>query len=52
MLGPDFSGPNDAEQIKGQFLYSASQNPDKPELFPGWNGEHISGHAAYASWDH
>jgi hypothetical protein len=53
VLGPDFQwAPNDAEQIKGQFLYSASQNPDKPELFPGWNGEHISGHAAYASWDH
>jgi hypothetical protein len=53
VLGPDFQwAPNDAEQVKGQFLYAASQNPNQPQLFSGWNGEYVSGHAAYASWDH
>ena len=53
VFGPDFQwAPNDGDQVKGQFLYSLSQAPDHPELFPGWTGEHVSGHAAYASWDH
>jgi hypothetical protein len=53
VFGPDFQwAPNDGDQIKGQFLYSLSQAPDHPELFAGWTGQHVSGHAAYASWDH
>jgi len=53
VFGPDFLwAPNDGDRVKGQFLYSLSQTPNRPELFPGWTGEHVNGHAAYASWDH
>ncbi len=53
VFGPDFQyAPNDVDQVKGQFLYALSQAPDHPELFAGWTGQHVSGHAAYASWDH
>ena len=53
VFGPDFQwAPNDDDQVKGQFLYSLSQSPDHPELFAGWTGQHMTGHAAYASWDH
>jgi len=53
VFGPDFQwAPNDGDQVKGQFLYSASQTPNQPQLFSGWTGQRISGHAAYASWDH
>ena len=53
VFGPDFQwAPNDGDQVKGQFLYSLSQSPNHPELFSGWTGQHVTGHAAYASWDH
>ncbi len=53
VFGPDFLwAPNDGDRVKGQFLYSLSQTPNHPELFSGWTGEHVNGHAAYASWDH
>jgi len=52
VFGPDFQwSPDDSNQIRGQFLYSASQNPNRPDLFSGWNGERVSGHAAFVSWD-
>lgn len=52
VFGPDFQwAPDQSNQIRGQFLYSASQNPTLPDLFPGWNGERVSGHAAFLSWD-
>jgi hypothetical protein len=53
VFGPDFQwAPNDGDQVKGQFLYSTSQTPNHPELFSDWTGQHVSGHAAFASWDH
>ncbi len=53
VFGPDFQwAPNDGDQVKGQFLYSASQSPNLPQLFSGWTGGRVSGHAAYGSWDH
>ncbi len=52
IFGPDFQwAPDQSNQIRGQFLYSASQNPTLPDLFAGWNGERVSGHAAFLSWD-
>ncbi|HET9793107.1 MAG TPA: DUF5916 domain-containing protein [Thermoanaerobaculia bacterium] len=52
VFGPDFQwAPDDSNQIRGQFLYAASQNPTRPDLFSGWNGQHVSGHAAFVSWD-
>ncbi|MGH9441914.1 MAG: DUF5916 domain-containing protein [Thermoanaerobaculia bacterium] len=53
VFGPDFQwAPNDGDQVKGQVLFSLSQAPNHPELYAGWTGQHVSGHAAYASWDH
>jgi hypothetical protein len=53
VFGPDFQwAPNDGDQIRGQFLYSLSQAPERPDLFPGWNGQHVEGHALFGSWDH
>jgi hypothetical protein len=46
LLGPDFQwSPSSNDRITGQFLYSESQEPDRPDLTPEWNGEHLSGHA-------
>ena len=54
VLGPDFQwrfGDNDV--LTGQFLYSSTQTPDRPDLeVAEWNGQKLAGHAAYATFSH
>jgi hypothetical protein len=53
VLGPDFQWrPNADNTITGQFLYSDSQTPDRPDLTPSWNGQSLSSHADYVEWNH
>lgn len=53
VLGPDFQwSPDDENRLTGQFLYAASQTPNDPELFSGWDGSRVSGHGAFGSWSH
>ncbi len=53
VLGPDFQwsiGPED--RITGQFLYSDSREPDRPDLTPEWDGQALSGHGLELEWRH
>ncbi len=53
VVGGDFhwqAGANDI--INGQYLYSFSQNPDRPDLYPGWLGQKQSGFGLEAEWSH
>jgi hypothetical protein len=53
LLGPDFQwaiGTDD--RITAQYLYSDSEEPDRPDLSPSWNGEHLSGHGLSLDWTH
>jgi uncharacterized protein DUF5916 len=53
VFGPDFEWrPNGSDSVRGQFLLSDSQNPDRPDLFPDWQGQDLSSHAARITWDH
>jgi hypothetical protein len=53
VLGPDGQWrPTDSDTITGQILYSDTQNPDRPELSPFFNGESFSSHAARLTWNH
>jgi len=53
VLGPDFQWrPGDRDTVTGQFLYSHSATPDRPEVAGEWNGQELSGHAAHAWWSH
>ena len=53
VLGSDFQWrPNDADLVTGQYLYSFSQLPNRPDLYSGWNGQKISGFGWTGSWDH
>lgn len=53
VLGPDFQWrPNDSNSITAQFLYSDTENPDRPDLSPAWNGESSTSHAFRAHWNH
>ena len=53
VAGPDFQWrPNDADLVTGQYLYSFSRLPDRPDLYPAWNGQKISGFGLTANWAH
>lgn len=53
VLGPDFQwriGDNDT--FTGQFLYSDTTTPNRPELHPSWTGQKLSGHATHLQYVH
>jgi hypothetical protein len=53
VLGPDFLWrPSDREQVTGQFLYSDTTLPNRPDLDASWDGSKLVGHAAYLQWRH
>jgi hypothetical protein len=53
VFGPDFRwSPTDVDTITGQFLYSWSQTPERPDLADEWDGRKLSGHAGVVWWSH
>jgi hypothetical protein len=54
VLGPDFQWRfSDNDVLTGQFLYSSTQTPNRPDLkVAEWNGQKLDGHAAYATFQH
>jgi len=53
VLGPDFLWtPDDADRVKLQYLYSATHDPDRPDLLPDWLGQTLNDHSLYADWSH
>jgi len=49
VFGPDFQWRiGDHHTITGQFLYSDSETPNRPDLTSQWDGRSLSGHAGYA----
>jgi Domain of unknown function (DUF5916) len=53
VLGGDFQWrPNDADSLTGQYLYSFTRNPERPDLYPGWQGQKLSGFGWTAEWFH
>ena len=53
VIGPDFQWrPNSSNTITGQLLYSDTENPDRPDLSPVWNGERLKSHALTLRWGH
>jgi hypothetical protein len=53
VFGGDFhwqAGEDDV--VNGQYLYSFSRNPDRPDLYPGWTGQKQSGFGWEAEWIH
>jgi uncharacterized protein DUF5916 len=53
VVGPDFQWrPNTRDTVSGQFLYSASLTPDRPDLSAEWNGQGLHGHAVDTWYQH
>ncbi len=52
VAGPDFRWqPTDADIVTGQFLYSWTETPERPDLgVPEWDGRELEGHAALLEW--
>ncbi|HET7177068.1 MAG TPA: DUF5916 domain-containing protein [Solirubrobacterales bacterium] len=53
VIGPDFvwrAGGSDV--VTGQYLYSASESPDRPDLAASWRGQRFSSFAGYLNWSH
>lgn len=53
VIGPDGQWrPTDADFITGQIVYSGTQNPDEPEVFPLFTGQQTNSYAGSVSWNH
>jgi len=53
VFGPDFQWrPNEADTITGQLLFSLTENPDRPDLAPEWDGRTLSGSGLDVWWSH
>jgi hypothetical protein len=53
VFGPDFQWrPRDGENVSGQFLWSFTKTPDRPDLADEWDGRSLDGHGAHAYWSH
>ena len=52
VFGPDFYWrPTRYDTFTGQWLYSHTRNPNRPELAPEWNGQSTRSHASDFSWN-
>lgn len=53
VLGPDFEWrPNGADVITGQWLFSETRTPNRPEQADEWNGQAFTGGALQTYWTH
>jgi len=53
VIGPDFAWrPNGSNLVTGQFLWSDTQTPDRPDLAQEWDGRSLSGGAVDLRWAH
>jgi uncharacterized protein DUF5916 len=53
VAGPDFQWrPSGSDNVKGQWLWSSTKTPDRPDLTPSWTGETLASHAAHLEWSH
>jgi Domain of unknown function (DUF5916) len=53
VAGPDFEWrPNAADVVTGQWLFSDTRTPNRPDLAPEWNGETLTGGALQTYWTH
>jgi hypothetical protein len=53
VVGPDFQWrPNGSDAVTGQWLYSVSHTPARPDLAEEWTGQDLIGHGAHVRWEH
>jgi hypothetical protein len=51
--GPDFLWRrSETDQMTGQLLLSDTETPNRPDLYPGWDGRKLTSHAGHLEWLH
>ncbi len=50
--GPDFQWRSANDRVTGQFLWSDTRTPDRPDLAAEWDGRALSGHGLEIEWAH
>ena len=52
VIGPDFQWrPNDSDALTGQFLYTNTQTPNRPDLSSSYTGDQLNSHAVIVNWN-
>lgn len=53
VAGPDTMWtPTDADRVRAQYLFSATRDPDRPDLYADWRGQSLRAGAVYLDWSH
>jgi len=53
VAGPDFLWRrSETDQMTGQLLVSDTETPNRPDLFPSWDGSRLTSHAGHLEWLH
>jgi len=53
VVGPDFQWRGfGTETVAGQWLFSDTRTPNRPDLHPAWTGESLSSSAGQVQWNH
>jgi len=53
VVGPDFQWrPTGTDAVSGQWLFSDTKTPQRPDLSTEWTGQMLTGHAGLAQWGH
>jgi hypothetical protein len=53
VLGPDFLWrPNGDDVVQGQWLYSDTRTPNRPDVADEWNGQTLRSHAGSVNYSH
>ncbi|HEV3215170.1 MAG TPA: DUF5916 domain-containing protein [Vicinamibacterales bacterium] len=53
VAGPDFQWRlSGADVLTGQWLFSETRTPDRPDLAGEWNGQRLNGSAFQTNWSH
>ena len=53
VVGPDFQfRPSASDVVTGQWLYSDTETPNRPDLAAAWNGQSLHGSAFQTYWNH
>jgi Domain of unknown function (DUF5916)/Carbohydrate family 9 binding domain-like len=53
VAGPDFLWRrSETDQMTGQLLFSDTETPNRPDLFPTWDGSQLTSHAGHLEWLH
>jgi hypothetical protein len=53
LAGPDLQWrPSGSDVVSGQWIFSHSRTPDRPDLSAAWTGQTLAAHAGQLEWTH